>query len=98
MELPQRIPSNSDRFVNQHDSTVSTATTLGLILFVTSTYWYKKQFYAVEKNLFNLALFGTGSLFSSMAISRFFVESPYAAAARRNNIYELRHQRKIGHI
>lgn len=98
MELPQRIPAGSHRFVNEHDSTVSTATTLGLILFISSTYWFKKQYYAVDKNLFNLALFGTASLFSSMAISRFFVESPYAAAARRNNIYELRHQRKIGHI
>ena len=96
MELPQRQLSTSR--IASSDSSVSTATTLGLILFISSTYWFKKQHYAHDKNLFNYAMFGLGSLFSSMAASRFLIESPYAAAARRNNIQEVRHQRALGHI
>ena len=95
MELPQR--NISSRFAPS-DNSVSTATTLGLILWISSTYWFKKSVTVKDKNLFNLFVFGTGSLFSSMAVARFLVESPYAAAARRNNQNELRHQRQIGHI
>ena len=101
MELPQTIPGDSHRFhrfMNEDDLTVPTATTLGLILFISSSYWFKKKYYGVDKNLLNLALFSTASIFSSMGISRFFVESPYTAAARRNNKNEFRHQREIGNI
>jgi len=60
---------------------------------VTSTFWYKKQFLKRDKDYLNLVVFSFGSLFSSMAVSRFLLESPYAAAARRNNWNELKHQR-----
>jgi hypothetical protein len=95
MELPQRFGNNR---IAPSDESVTTATKLGLVLFVASTYWYKKQFLRKEKDYFNLTLFGFGSLLSSMAIARFFFESPYAAAARRNNWNELKHQRQIRHI
>lgn len=94
MDLPQRISNN--RFASS-DNSVTTATTLGLILWVTSTFWYKKQFLKRDKDYFNLVMFSFGSLFSSMAISRFLLESPYAAAARRNNWNELKHQRQLRH-
>jgi hypothetical protein len=90
MELPQRF--SNDR-IAPSDESVSTATKVGLILFFSTTFWYKKQFLRKEKDYFNLALFGFGSLLSSMAIARFLFESPYAAAARRNNWNELNHQR-----
>ena len=95
MELPQRFANNR---IAQSDQSVTTATKLGLVLFVVSTFWYKKQYLKKEKDYFNLALFGFASLFSSMAIARFFVESPYAAAARRNNWNELKHKRSLRHI
>ncbi len=90
MDLPQRFSNH--RFASS-DNSVTTATTLGLILWVTSTFWYKKQFLKRDKDYLNLVVFSFGSLFSSMAVSRFFLESPYAAAARRNNWNELKHQR-----
>ena len=70
----------------------------GLILWIASTYWYKKQRFAHDKNLSNLLMFSFGSFFSSTAISRFFFESPHTAAIRRNNLHELRHQKKLGLI
>jgi len=90
MDLPQRFSNH--RFAAS-DNSVTTATTLGLILWVTSTFWYKKQFLKRDKDYLNLVVFSFGSLFSSMAVSRFLIESPYAAAARRNNWNELKHQR-----
>jgi hypothetical protein len=90
MDLPQRFSNH--RFASS-DNSVTTATTLGLILWVTSTFWYKKQFLKRDKDYLNLVVFSFGSLFSSMAVSRFLLESPYAAAARRNNWNELKHQR-----
>jgi hypothetical protein len=90
MDLPQRFSNN--RFASS-DNSVTTATTLGLILWVSSTFWYKKQFLKRDKDYLNLVVFSFGSLFSSMAVSRFLLESPYAAAARRNNWNELKHQR-----
>ena len=95
MELPQRFANNR---IAPSDQSVTTATKLGLVLWVVSTFWYKKQFLRKEKDYFNLVLFGVSSLFSSMAIARFFIESPYAAAARRNNWNELKHQRNLRHI
>jgi hypothetical protein len=95
MEVPQR--SISSRFAPT-DKSVATATTLGLVLWISTTYWYKKSPMIHDKNLFNLLIFGTGSLFSSMAVARFAVETPYAAAARRNNEQEMRHQKRLGHI
>jgi hypothetical protein len=95
MDIPQRHLSH--RFAPS-DNSVSTATTLGLILWVSSTYWFKKTPLVKDKNLFNIIVFSTGSLFSSVAIARFLVETPYAAAARRNNENELRHQKRLGHI
>lgn len=93
MDLPRRHLGN--RFA-EVDNSVSSATKLGLILWLASTYWYKKQFRVANNHLFNLAMFSTGSLFSSMAIARFLFESPHAAAARRNNYEELKHQRQMG--
>ena len=90
MDLPQRFSNH--RFAAS-DNSVTTATTLGLILWVTSSFWYKKQFLKRDKDYLNLVVFSFGSLFSSMAVSRFLLESPYAAAARRNNWNELKHQR-----
>lgn len=90
MDLPQRF---SNHRLAPSDNSVTTATTLGLILWVTSTFWYKKQFLKRDKDYLNLVVFSFGSLFSSMAVSRFLVESPYAAAARRNNWNEIKHQR-----
>lgn len=95
MDLPQ---TNVTSRYAAPDATVAAATKLGLVLWIASTYWFKRQVYAKDRNLFNYALFGVGSLFSSMATSRFLIESPYAAAARRNNYSELRHQRQIGHF
>ena len=95
MDLPQRTQSHR---WGHSDESVATATKLGFLLFIVSTYWYKKQIYAHDRQLFNMVLFGTGSLFSSMAIARFMVETPYAAAARRNNYHELKHLRQIGHL
>ena len=96
MELPQRFANNR---IAPSDQSVATATKLGLVLWVASTFWYRKQFLRKEKfDYFNLVLFGTASLFSSMAIARFFFESNYAAAARRNNWNELKHQRDLRHV
>jgi len=95
MELPSRF--SNQRFATS-DSTVSAATTLGLILWVSSTVWYKKQFFKRDhRDYLNLVLFSFGSLFSSVASARFLLESPYAAAARRNNWNELKHQRQLRH-
>lgn len=82
MELPQR--SQSARLA-AYDHSMTTATTLGLILWISSTYWYKKSPLIHDKNLFNLVIFSAGSLFSSISIARFIVENPYSTAARRNN-------------
>ena len=90
MDIPQRFSNN--RFAPS-DNSVTTATTLGLILWVSSTFWYKKQFLKRDKDYLNLVVFSFGSLFSSMAVSRFLLESPYSAAARRNNWNEIKHQR-----
>ena len=95
MELPQRFANHR---IAVSDNSVSTATTLGLVLWLASSYWYRKQFTKKERDYFNLVMFSFGSLFSSMAISRFLIESPYAAAARRNNWNELKHQRSMRHI
>jgi hypothetical protein len=95
MDLPLRNTTGSPRF-SPSDSQISTATTVGILLWLSSSLWYKKQIYARDKNLFNWALFSTFSIFSSSALGRFFFESPYAAAARRNNFNELRHQRLLG--
>lgn len=97
MEFPQRNATGTSRFAGL-DKSVSNATTFGLILWIASSYWFKKQYFIKDKNLFNLVMFSSASLFSSMAISRTVLESPYAAAARRNNINEYRHQHKLGHL
>ena len=94
MELPNY--KKNQRFVPEA-ANASTAYTFGLILWVASSYWFKKQIYPRDKNMFNLVMFSVGSLFSSVAISRAFLETPYTAAARINNLEELRHQRKLGH-
>ncbi len=91
MDLPRRTVRDSNRFAFGNDGSVYTATTLGLVLWVASTYWFKKSYFAKDKNLFNWGLFTVGSLFSSVAIARFLVESPVAAAARRNNFNEYKH-------
>lgn len=69
----------------------TTATTLGLLLWISSTYWYKKQRFIRDKNMFNLVMFGFASFFSSLAISRFFFESAESTAIKRNNYYEIKH-------
>lgn len=73
------------------DNSSSSALKLGLIMWVVSTYWFKKQIYIKDKNMFNLMMFSAGSLFSSVAISRTLLETPYSAAIRANNIEEARH-------
>ena len=95
MDLPQRTPHR--RFAPS-DKSEATALKLGLVLWVTSTYWFKKTHYARDRNMFNWFLFSLGSLFSSVASARFLVESPYAAAASRNNFTEMKQLRLIGHI
>jgi hypothetical protein len=95
MDLPQRFKNH--RF-SPSDNSVDTALTLGLVLWVASTFWYKKNYLRRERDYFNLTMFGLGSLFSSMATARFLVESPYAAAARRNNWNEIKHQKQIRHL
>ena len=95
MDLPQRNTTGSARFAT-NASSVSTATTVGILLWVSSTIWYKKQFYSKDRNLFNWVMFSAASVFSSSALARFFFEPPYAAAARRNNLNEIRHQRLLG--
>lgn len=94
MDLPQRNPTGSSRFVP--GASVSAATTVGILPWISSTMWYRKQFYSKDKNLFNLAIFSFASVFSSSAFGRFFFEPPYAAAARMNNMNEIRHQRLLG--
>ena len=69
--------------------------TFGMILFLSTTYWYKKK---VDKNLFNVAMFGAGSYFASQGISKFFFENRYEAAAAINNVKELDHQKALGHF
>lgn len=95
MDLPQRNPTGSSRFAAGAGS-ISTANTVGILLWLSSTIWYKKQFFSKDKNLFNWVMFSAASVFSSSALGRFFFEPPYAAAARRNNLNELRHQRLLG--
>jgi len=72
------------------DNSISSGTTLGLILFVTSVAWYRRV-HIKEKDYFNLAVFSAASFFTSMVYGRFFLENSYTAAARRNNWRELKH-------
>lgn len=90
MEVPSRL--DYARFAKADDSQ-NLAYKAGLILWITTTSFYRHRIYSRDKHMINLVTFGVGSLFSSMAISRFCFETPYASAARKNNSNEISHQR-----
>lgn len=60
MEFPQRNATGTSRFAGL-DKSVSNATTFGLILWIASSYWFKKQYFIKDKNLFNLVMFSSAS-------------------------------------
>ena len=82
MEFPRQQIFDRMVKINPNDYLALKA---GLALWIVSTYWFKKQRFAVDKNMFNWALFSFGSLFSSTAYAKFFLESPLTAAAKLNN-------------
>ena len=86
MDLPQRRINY--RIVPVDNSGVSPVT-VGLVLFMLSTYWYKKRNFAKDGNMFNLALFGAGSYVASMGFGEFFFQSPLEEAKKLNNEQEL---------
>jgi len=95
MELPRQQIYHRMVKVNPNDYT---ALKVGLVMWIVSAYWFKKQRFAVDKNMFNWALFSFGSLFSSVAYAKFFFESPLAAAAKINNSNEIAHQKNLGNL
>lgn len=94
MDLPRRGPSA--RYARLQSS-ASFADTFSLVFWVTSTYWYKRQFFVHNRNMFSWALFSAGSLFASFAYGKFLFETSRDGAARINNEREDAHQKSLGH-
>lgn len=71
---------------------------VGLVFWVASTYWFKKQYFLKDQNMFNWVLFSAGSFVSSVSYAKFFLETPYSSAAKINNEKEISHQRTLGNM
>lgn len=88
MELPHQQISR--RVVRLPDDNYF-ALKVALTLWVVTTYWYKKNYFVKNQNMFNWVLFSLGSSYASYQYAYFFLDSPYNTAARENNKEEIQH-------
>ena len=72
-------------------SSESNAQIFGVLLWLSTSYFYKKKIYPTHKNYLNFVFFSFGSLFASFGYANSFLSSPYTEAVRLNNINETEH-------